>query len=177
MQRRGGDLDDRARSLETDVAPDRTRRDRVESVSMTTPLSLYESLVADALAGRPHPRRTTARFELSELGPPMLLAWGGFYPSRWVAFCDDYLDGGPAMDEWLRDPRRPLEFANGAGHRRDSCLTRLTHHRGLLTLESRACNLVPTGVLDLKMLQMAWRRLEAREAPWVVSDLQLARRG
>lgn len=136
-----------------------------------TPMQLYETVIAQCLSEGPPRRRTTVRFEMDEPGEAPLIQWSGFYPNRWVGYCDDYLGGGPVMDEWLRDPGQPLLFENGAHHTKGACIRSLTHSRGVLTLESRACNWVPVGILDLKLLWMVWRRLGARRALWVVDDL------
>lgn len=134
-------------------------------------LQLYEHQISRALADGPPPRRTPLTLRADEPGPPPKLAWSGFYPNRWVAYCDDYLGGGPVMDAWLRRPRATLLFENGAHHTRGACVTSLVVRAGALHLHSRACNWVPVGVLDLKLLWMAWTRLGVSRAEWVVDDV------
>lgn len=138
-----------------------------------TPVGALETVLAECLTSRPPPRRRRVEIALDDPGPPVEIRAAGFYPSRWVAYCDDYLGGGPLMDDWLADPAEPLQFLNGAAHRLGPCVERLSASGGRLTLESRACSLVPTGLLDLKLLQMAWMRLGLTSALWVVEDLSV----
>lgn len=139
-----------------------------------TPIDLYHSLIADVcLRGAPE-RRTPVTLEIDDVGEPLRLASVGFYPNRWVKYCDDYLGSGPSYDRWLDRPREcSYEFSNAAHHARGSCVTSISLHSSTVRLRSRACLLVPVGLLDLRLIQLTMRRLGVRRAQWIVDDLQI----
>jgi len=88
-----------------------------------------------------------------------------------VSFCDDYLAGGPEFENFLASGGRRYIFHNWGGHRRGGCLTRLDLDRRLLV--SRASNWVPTGILDLKLVNMVMLRTGVRDLVWRVDDLNV----
>lgn len=137
------------------------------------PLELYHSLVADACASGPPARRTPVTFEVHRSDDPLLISVTGFYPNRWVKFCDDYLNGGPSYDLWLQDSSEPYPFSNGAHHSRGSCLVSASVESRTLMVKSRACLLVPVGILDLKLIQLTMTRLDVPRALWTIGDLQV----
>lgn len=142
------------------------------------PHELYHEVIQQAFDGGISPKIRTRHmahrsFTLDEPSDNILIQHAGFYPNRWVGFCDDYLGGGPLLDEWLKNPSELFLFSNQAHHTRGSCLTAMRVVDGQLNLHSRASNWVPTGILDLKLLNMCFRRLGTSRAVWVIDDLQL----
>lgn len=136
------------------------------------PHELYHAIIQRAFDGL-MPKTKAAAFAFDEPSDNILIQHAGFYPNRWVGFCDDYFGGGPPLDEWLKNPRELFVFTNKAHHTKGSCLTMMQVVDGQLNLHSRASNWVPTGILDLKLLNMCFRRLEVSNAVWIIDDLQL----
>lgn len=102
---------------------------------------------------------------------PLRIADAGFHPNRWVAFCDDYLGGGPEFEDFLSSGARQFIFHNWGGHTKGGCLTKIDLRRRILW--SRASNWIPTGILDLKLLNVVMRRTGLTGFRWSIEDLNV----
>lgn len=129
-----------------------------------------EVLLESCRVGAPRRRRTV---ELAIDGPcePLRIADAGFHPNRWVSFCDDYLGGGPEFEDFLASGARQFIFHNWGGHKKGGCLTKIDLRRRVLW--SRASNWIPTGILDLKLLNVVMRRTGLTGFSWVIDDLNV----
>lgn len=135
------------------------------------PRSCWRELLLETCRIGPPRRHSTIELVIDGPCETVRIADAGFHPNRWVAFCDDYLAGGPEFEDFLSCGGLRYRFYNWGGHRKGGCLTRLDLGQRLLI--SRASNWVPTGILDLKLVNMTMRRTGVRRLTWRIEDLNV----
>lgn len=115
------------------------------------------------------PEKIRATFDF---GPGEFLDIGhaGYRARRWVKYCDHYLQGGPAFEQFLQD-RATWRVDHHRGHRNGPCLTTITI-KDKIYADSRTCQFAPVGILDFKLLGMLANRLD-KPVHWRIEELTL----
>lgn len=116
------------------------------------------------------------------------LSLGGFQSRRWLRYVDDYLNGGPSFVKFLQDYcRKPrlmqYHFGGSQSHTHGSCIQSISLNpepiqllKGenqigqapYIYLHSRACDICPTGLLDLTLLWWVGHVTGLQQAWWEI---------
>lgn len=105
------------------------------------------------------------------------LSAAGFQSRRWVRYIDDYLEGGPSFVEYLQDWTEaqgisPYYFNGSHTHTKGACITSVELYPETIVLNSRACDICPTGILDLTLLWWISYVTGIRKAIWNVGRIK-----